>query len=241
MTKGKSNRFGDCQHRSGLFFSSINRAPPPFWKQQFLCSLCSLAGPSNDWAICFVSDSFKTASSVGWLVKKNIELLFPEFFAHMSLVFFSWCNFMSLLWSVLLSRKAPLSTVNTDLLRQNVRHIFNNTSLFHVTLTPDFRGQLLQKHEGLVTSPDVCLALEHPCWLARVPERCARRPPMLHIPVKTTMSDIHFNQDWTGSCVSSAGQRRANCKHDLSFTWIGAALWVKVSPWCKYLMAPDSV
>lgn len=59
---------------------------------------------------------------------------------------------------VLLSGKAPLSTVNTDLPRQDLRHMCNNRSLFHVTLTPHFRGQLLQKRQGPLTSPDVCPA-----------------------------------------------------------------------------------
>lgn len=84
---------------------------------------------------------------------------FPRILCTSEFVCFSpWCHFISLLWGVLLSSKAPLSTVNTDLPHQNLRHMFNNRSLFHVTLTPHFRGQLLLKRQGPVTSPDVCLA-----------------------------------------------------------------------------------
>lgn len=128
----------------------------------------------------------------------HVKLFFPEFFAHLSLfVFPPWCHFISLPRRVLLSSKAPLSTVNTDLPRQNLRHMFNNRSLFHVTLTPHFRGQLLQKRQGPLTSPDVRLASPQ-LWDARADWLAVTSgvppPPVLRLPVKTTASDIHFNQ-----------------------------------------------
>lgn len=138
--------------------------------------------------------------------QENIKSHFPEFFVHMT--FYCWCNFISLFWRVLFPPrvKPPLSTANTNLPPQNLRHMFNNSSLFHVgyfTLTPHFRGRLLRKHAGPITSPESAWERPssiYPCWLAR--EWRARRPSTLHIPVKTTAPDVHLNQDWKGSCAS---------------------------------------
>lgn len=165
----------------------------------FLCSVSS-GRSSNHWALCLVSDSFPTASSAGWLVKKTLS-----YFSQNSLY----------IWVLpSLPCKAPLSTANTDLPPQNLRHMFNNSSLFHAgyfTLTPHFRGRLLQKHGGPFNyqmsvwerASSATSVLIGP-WVTCPPS------PMLHIPVKTMKPDAHIGDAamiYLGLRVERKGQR----------------------------------